>query len=187
MIAGSGGSTAAGFGFCRTDLCRIWVPALSVVGPKETAPRWTGKVRPSGAAAGDLRRPRALRGDGLSGGKRDLGGEPPRLSPDPKGVGCGGVTPNGFRHPLTGRCATAVIPAPSRTLLSIGTRMKTGVGSARATAPENITRRRRFAKGVIKSEGPRSVAQKMRELTRNLRPGSADLRMTKNSGAAPNH
>ena len=60
-------------------------------------------------------------------------------------------------------------------------RIRTGHG------PENITRRRRFAMGVIKSKGPRSVAEKMRELARNLRPASDDLRMTKNSCAAPNH
>ena len=35
--------------------------------------------------------------------------------------------------------------------------------------PENITRLRRFAIGVIKSRGARSVAQKMRPLTRNVR------------------
>ena len=35
--------------------------------------------------------------------------------------------------------------------------------------PENITRLRRFAIGVIKSRAARSVAQKMRQLTRNMR------------------
>ena len=35
--------------------------------------------------------------------------------------------------------------------------------------PENMTRLRRFAVGLIKSEGVRSVAQKMRELTLNTR------------------
>ena len=43
--------------------------------------------------------------------------------------------------------------------------------------PENISRLRRFAIGVIKSKGARSVAQKMRELTRNV---SVGLRLFKN-------
>jgi len=47
--------------------------------------------------------------------------------------------------------------------------------------PENITRLRRFAIGVIKSKGGRSVAQKMRQLTRNVRLVFDYLRMTKNS------
>ena len=42
-------------------------------------------------------------------------------------------------------------------------RIRTGYG------PENITRLRRFAVGLIKSKGVRSVAQKMRQLTRNTR------------------
>jgi predicted transposase YbfD/YdcC len=50
-----------------------------------------------------------------------------------------------------------------------------------AYGPENITRLRRFAIGVIKSKGVRSVAQKMRELTRNVRLVFDYLRMTKNS------
>jgi len=54
-------------------------------------------------------------------------------------------------------------------------RIRTGYG------PENITRLRRFAIGVIKSKGVRSVAQKMRELTRNVRLVLDYLRMTKNS------
>jgi len=54
-------------------------------------------------------------------------------------------------------------------------RIRTGYG------PENITRLRRFAIGVIKSKGVRSVAQKMRELTRNVRLVFDYLRMTKNS------
>jgi hypothetical protein len=49
--------------------------------------------------------------------------------------------------------------------------------------PENITRLRRFAIGVIKSKGVRSVSQKMRELTRNVRLVFDYLRMTKNSCA----
>jgi predicted transposase YbfD/YdcC len=56
-------------------------------------------------------------------------------------------------------------------------RIRTGYG------PENITRLRRFAIGVIKSKGVRSVAQKMRELTRNVRLVLDYLRMTKNSCA----
>jgi len=54
-------------------------------------------------------------------------------------------------------------------------RIRTGHG------PENITRLRRFAIGVIKSKGVRSVAQKMRELTQNVRLVFDYLRMTKNS------
>ncbi len=49
--------------------------------------------------------------------------------------------------------------------------------------PENITRLRRFAIGVIKSKGGRSVAQKMRQLTRNVRLVFDYLRMTENSCA----
>jgi len=56
-------------------------------------------------------------------------------------------------------------------------RIRTGYG------PENITRLRRFAVGIIKSKGARSVAQKMRELTRNVRLVFDYLRMTKNSCA----
>ena len=56
-------------------------------------------------------------------------------------------------------------------------RIRTGYG------PENITRLRRFAIGVIKSKNLRSVAQKMRELTRNVRLVFDYLRMTKNSCA----
>jgi predicted transposase YbfD/YdcC len=56
-------------------------------------------------------------------------------------------------------------------------RIRTGHG------PENITRLRRFAIGVIKSKGVRSVAQKMRQLTRNTRLVFDYLRMTKNSCA----
>ena len=57
-------------------------------------------------------------------------------------------------------------------------RIRTGYG------PENISRLRRFAIGVIKSKGVRSVAQKMRELTRNVRLVFDYLRMTKNSCAS---
>jgi len=54
-------------------------------------------------------------------------------------------------------------------------RIRTGYG------PENITRLRRFAIGVIKSKKVRSVAQKMRELTSNVRLVFDYLRMTANS------
>ena len=47
--------------------------------------------------------------------------------------------------------------------------------------PENISRLRRFAIGLIKSKGVRSVAQKMRELTRNARLVFDYLKMTTNS------
>ena len=56
-------------------------------------------------------------------------------------------------------------------------RIRTGYG------PENITRLRRFAIGVIKSKGARSVAQKMRELTLNVRLVFDYLKMTENSCA----
>ena len=57
-------------------------------------------------------------------------------------------------------------------------RIRTGYG------PENITRLRRFAIGIIKSKNLRSVAQKMRELTRNVRLVFDYLRMTNNSCAS---
>ncbi len=47
--------------------------------------------------------------------------------------------------------------------------------------PENITRLRRFAISLIKSKGVRSVAQKMRELNRNIRLVFDYLRMSKNT------
>ncbi|MFQ5645200.1 MAG: ISAs1 family transposase [Thiogranum sp.] len=47
--------------------------------------------------------------------------------------------------------------------------------------PENMTRLRRFAVGLIKSKGVRSVAQKMRELTLNIRLVFDYLKMTRNS------
>lgn len=56
-------------------------------------------------------------------------------------------------------------------------RIRTGYG------PENITRLRRFAVGLIKSKGARSVAAKMRELTWNVRLVFDYLKMTKNSCA----
>ena len=54
-------------------------------------------------------------------------------------------------------------------------RIRTGYG------PENITRLRRFAIGLIKSKGVKSVAQKMRQLNRNTRLVFDYLRMTANS------
>lgn len=54
-------------------------------------------------------------------------------------------------------------------------RIRTGYG------PENVTRLRRFAIGVIKSKAVRSVSQKMRELTLNTRQVFDYLRMTENS------
>jgi len=57
-------------------------------------------------------------------------------------------------------------------------RIRTGYG------PENMTRLRRFAIGVIKSKGVRSVAQKMRQLNKNTRLVFDYLRMTANSCVA---
>lgn len=57
-------------------------------------------------------------------------------------------------------------------------RIRTGYG------PENTTRLRRFAIGIIKSKKVTSVAQKMRELTRNVRLVFDYLRMTTNSDRA---
>lgn len=51
-------------------------------------------------------------------------------------------------------------------------------------SPENITPLRRFAIGVIKSKSVSSVAQKMRQLTRNVRMVFDYLKMTKNSCAS---
>lgn len=47
--------------------------------------------------------------------------------------------------------------------------------------PENISRLRRFAVGLIKSKGVHSVAQKMRQLAMNPRSVLDYLKMTKNS------
>jgi len=58
-------------------------------------------------------------------------------------------------------------------------RIRTGYG------PENISRLRRFAIGVIKSKGARSVAQKMRQLARSVRLVFDYMRMTKNSCVDP--
>jgi predicted transposase YbfD/YdcC len=57
-------------------------------------------------------------------------------------------------------------------------RIRTGHG------PENITRLRRFAISLIKSKPVRSVAQKMRQLNRNMRLVFDYLGMTKNSQRA---
>jgi predicted transposase YbfD/YdcC len=54
-------------------------------------------------------------------------------------------------------------------------RIHTGYG------PENITRLRRFAIGIIQSKKVHRVAQKMRELTRNVRLVFDYLRMTSNA------
>ncbi len=54
-------------------------------------------------------------------------------------------------------------------------RIRTGYG------PENMTRLRRFAVGLIKSKGVTNVAQKMRQLAMNVRSVLGYLRMTKNS------
>ena len=56
-------------------------------------------------------------------------------------------------------------------------RIRTGHG------PENITRLRRFAVGLIKSKGAVCVAQKIRELAQNTRLVFDYLKMTKNSRA----
>ena len=56
-------------------------------------------------------------------------------------------------------------------------RIRTGYG------PENITRLRRFAIGVLKSKGRGGVEQKMRQLTRNVRLVFDYLRMSENSCA----
>lgn len=59
-------------------------------------------------------------------------------------------------------------------------RISTGYG------PENITRLRRFAIGIIKSKGARCVAQKMRQLNKNIRAVFDYLKMTRNSCAFSN-
>jgi predicted transposase YbfD/YdcC len=56
-------------------------------------------------------------------------------------------------------------------------RIRTGHG------PENMTRLRRFAIGLIKSKGVYSVAQKMRQLALNIRSVFDYLKMTENSCA----
>lgn len=57
-------------------------------------------------------------------------------------------------------------------------RIRTGYG------PENVTRLRRFAIGLIKSKGAKNVAQKIRQLNKNTRLVFDYLRMTANSCAA---
>lgn len=52
---------------------------------------------------------------------------------------------------------------------------------AKGFGPENMTRLRRFAVGLIKGKDVRSVAQKMRELTFNTRLVFDYLKMTKNT------
>ena len=59
-------------------------------------------------------------------------------------------------------------------------RIRTGNG------PENITRLRRFAVGIIKSKGVRSVSQKMRQLAQNTRAVFDYLKMTRNSCSLAN-
>lgn len=56
-------------------------------------------------------------------------------------------------------------------------RIRTGYG------PQNITRLRRFAVGLIKSKGVYSVAQKMRTLSFNVRAVFDYLKMTQNAQA----
>jgi predicted transposase YbfD/YdcC len=58
-------------------------------------------------------------------------------------------------------------------------RIRTGYG------PENMTRLRRFAIGVIQSKGGKNVTQTMRRLTRHVRWVFDYLRMTENSGVRP--
>lgn len=58
-------------------------------------------------------------------------------------------------------------------------RIRTGKG------PENMTRLRRFAVGLIKSKGVRSVAQKMRQLNLNTRLVFDYLKMTRNTCPCP--
>jgi predicted transposase YbfD/YdcC len=57
-------------------------------------------------------------------------------------------------------------------------RIRTGFG------PENMTRLRRFAIGLIQSRGVKNVAQKIRQLNRNIRAVFDYLRMSNNSCAA---
>jgi hypothetical protein len=83
---------------------------------------------------------------------------------------------------VTGRSKTVA------TISSIGTTTRTAAASVPVCVyaqaghgPENITRLRRFAIGVIKSKGVQSVAQKMRQLNKNTRLVFDYLRMTTNS------
>lgn len=54
-------------------------------------------------------------------------------------------------------------------------RIRTGYG------PENVSRLRRFAVGIIKHKKGTSVAQKMRRLNKNIRAVFDNLKMTRNS------
>lgn len=54
-------------------------------------------------------------------------------------------------------------------------RIRTGYG------PENVSRLRRFAVGIIKHKKDASVAQKMRRLNKNMRAVFDYLKMTRNS------
>jgi predicted transposase YbfD/YdcC len=62
-------------------------------------------------------------------------------------------------------------------------RIRTGYG------PENMTRLRKFAIGVVKSKKPagKSVAQKMRQMSFNVRAVFDYLKMTKNSQPTPSY
>ena len=55
---------------------------------------------------------------------------------------------------------------------------------AKGYGPENITRLRRFAVGLLKSKGVKNVAQKMRQLLMAPRMVLDYLKMTKNSRCA---
>jgi len=52
---------------------------------------------------------------------------------------------------------------------------------AKGYGPENITRLRRFAVGLLKSKGIKNVSQKMRQLSMSPRLALDYLKMTKNS------
>ena len=54
----------------------------------------------------------------------------------------------------------------------------------KGNGPENITRLRRFAVGLIKSKGIDNVTQKVRQLAMNTRLVFDYLRMTQNSRLA---
>lgn len=54
-----------------------------------------------------------------------------------------------------------------------------------ANGPENMTRLRRFAVGLLKHKGVTNIAQKMRDLLMNARAVLDYLRMTRNSCARP--
>jgi hypothetical protein len=52
---------------------------------------------------------------------------------------------------------------------------------SKGQGPENISRLRRFTVGLLKSKGVTNVAQKMRQLVRNIRPVLDYFGMTQNS------